>query len=364
ANPIGSKPIRDLARGKKKVVILFDDLSRPTKAAEIVPYVLEELAAAGVEESGIQFICAVGNHGALTAYDYRKKLGADVVSRFNVYNHNPYENCVYVGRTARGTPVSINSEFMNADLKIGIGSIVPHPMTGFGGGAKIILPGVASIDTVEYNHVTVRQEALAKGIETATGMANNENNAFVLDMQEACRMSGLDIKVDAIVNIEMDTTALFVGEPIAQWNEGVKLARKHYRTEKPDGAQIIVSNANAKVNESTIAAGNARGVLGDSEGTIVLVSNNPYGEVPHYLLRRFGNEVNFRRWRARSLTPNIRKFIAFMPWADKASFDWIAPAESVTRTTSWEETVAMLEAEYPDGAKVAVIPDGTIQYFA
>jgi len=353
-----------LARGKKKVVILFDDLSRPTKTAEIIPYILEELVAGGVEENNIQFICAVGNHGALTAFDYRKKLGSDIVARFNVYNHNPYENCDYIGKTKRGTPVSINTEFMSADLKIGIGCLVPHPMTGFGGGAKIILPGVASIDTVEHNHLTVRQEAEAKGTETAFGFGNSDNNAILLDMQDACRMAGLDVKVDAIVNIERETTALFVGDPIAAWEEGVKLAREHYKTQKPDGAQLIVANANAKVNEASIASANARILLDGNEGTIVLISNNPYGEVPHYLYRRFGDDVNFRRWSARPLTPNIKKFIMLMPWADKASMDWIAPAELVTWTSSWSEVLSELEADYPNGAVAAVVPDGTIQYFS
>ncbi|MFH1015392.1 MAG: lactate racemase domain-containing protein, partial [Chloroflexota bacterium] len=119
-NPIGTRPIRELARNKKNVAILFDDMSRPTKAADIVPFVLEELAAGGVEEKNIQFICALGAHGAMTAFESSKKLGADIVGRFNVYNHNPYENCTYIGTTSRGTPVSLNTEFLNADLKIGI----------------------------------------------------------------------------------------------------------------------------------------------------------------------------------------------------------------------------------------------------
>lgn len=363
ANPIGSKPIRELAKGKKTVVILFDDLSRPTKTYDMIPYVLEELAAGGIKDENIQFICAMGNHGTLTAYDYRKKLGADIPARFTVYNHNPYENCTYVGKTSRGTPVSVNAEFMKADLKIGIGAILPHPMTGFGGGAKIILPGVCSIDTVEYNHHNVREAAEASGKETAFGFGNSEDNAIVLDMQDACRLSGLDIKVDAFVNIRRETTHVFVGEPVAQWEAGVKLAKEHYFTEKPDKPQVIVSNANAKVNESTIAAGNARLLLGADEGTLVLVSNNPYGEVPHYLYRQFGDELFGRRYQSRPLTPNVKKFILCMPYADKASLDWIVPEKSVTWTSTWDEVIAVLEADYPGGAKAAVIPDGTIQLF-
>ena len=220
ANPIGTQPIRELARGKKNVVILFDDMSRPTKTSQIVPFVLEELTVAGVGEDNIQFICAQGTHGALTAYDFAKKLGEDVIARFNVYNHNIYENCTYVGKTSRGTPLSLNAEFMKADLKIGIGAILPHVNTGYGGGGKIVLPGSASLEAILYNHATVRTRSKETGIDSNTGIGRYENNAQLLDTMEACQMSGLNIKIDAIVNVKRDTTALLVGEPSAEFYEG------------------------------------------------------------------------------------------------------------------------------------------------
>jgi len=313
-NPIGCKPIRELARGKRNVVIIFDDLTRPTN--------------------------------------------------FNVYNHNPYENCTYVGKTKRGTPVSLNAEFLDADLKIGIGCIVPHPMSGFGGGAKIILPGIASIDTIEYNHTKVPQEAQALGVEDSAGPGMSEDNALLLDMQETCQMSGLDVKVDAIVNAHRDTVALFVGEPIAEFQEGIKLAKQHYLSPVPENAEVIVSNANAKVNEATIANGIAQSLLSEDGGAVVLVSNNPYGEVPHYLIRSFGNHMGGRMWRPRALAPGVKKFILLMPWRDKVSADWLAPIESIHWAKTWDEVINMLKADYPGGARVGVIPDGTIQYFA
>ncbi|HEX9976208.1 MAG TPA: lactate racemase domain-containing protein, partial [Dehalococcoidales bacterium] len=84
-NLIDLAPIRELARGKKEVVIIFDDMTRVTRTAEIVPFVLEELALAGIPDNKIRFICALGNHGASTRVDFAKKLGEDVVARFPVY---------------------------------------------------------------------------------------------------------------------------------------------------------------------------------------------------------------------------------------------------------------------------------------
>ncbi|MCK4580966.1 MAG: DUF2088 domain-containing protein, partial [Dehalococcoidia bacterium] len=224
ANPIGTRTIKDLARGKKEVAILFDDMSRATPSAVMIPYVLEELAAAGIPDDNIRFIAAIGAHGSMNGIDFRKKLGDEVMGRFLVYNHNPYENCTPLGMSRRGIPISINSEFMSCDLKIGVGSIVPHPFSGYGGGSKIILPGVASIETIDLNHTRL-------GLSPTIGIGKHEGNILKLDMDEAARMAGLDIKVDAILNLKREVTALFVGDVIEEYVEGVKLAREHYATD-------------------------------------------------------------------------------------------------------------------------------------
>ncbi|GAF92096.1 unnamed protein product, partial [marine sediment metagenome] len=79
-----------------------DDLSRSTPSAVMIPYVLEELAAAGIPDDSIRFIAAIGAHGSMNGIDFRKKLGDDVMGRFLVYNHNPYENCTPLGPSSRG----------------------------------------------------------------------------------------------------------------------------------------------------------------------------------------------------------------------------------------------------------------------
>ncbi|GAH98314.1 unnamed protein product, partial [marine sediment metagenome] len=137
--------------GKKEVVIIFDDMTRVTRVAKIMPFVLEELAAAGIPDNRIRFIVALGLHSTMWRQHFVKKLGEEVVARFPVYNHNPFYNCTYVGTTSTyKTRVYANEEVMKCDLKIAIGSVVPHPMSGFGGGGKIIMPGVASFETIDY----------------------------------------------------------------------------------------------------------------------------------------------------------------------------------------------------------------------
>ena len=82
-SPLGIPRLSTLARGKKQVAIIFDDMTRATRTWQIVPVVLDELARAGIKDSDIRFIGATGSHGAMDRFDYVKKLGEDVLHRFS-----------------------------------------------------------------------------------------------------------------------------------------------------------------------------------------------------------------------------------------------------------------------------------------
>lgn len=151
-SPIGSEPIYEMAKGKKSACIVFDDNTRPTPIKEMAHIVLEELLEAGVPKDRIIFVCALGCHGTCELDDFVKKLGEDICREYPVYNHNCFFNLDDVGTTSHGIKVLINSEFMAADIKIGLGAITPHAFNGFGGGCKIVLPGIAGFDTNFDNH--------------------------------------------------------------------------------------------------------------------------------------------------------------------------------------------------------------------
>ena len=79
AEPIGAPRLRELAKGRRDAAILIDDLTRPTPSYRILPYILEELAAGGLEEERVRIICAVAAHRPMTRQDFIKKIGADLV---------------------------------------------------------------------------------------------------------------------------------------------------------------------------------------------------------------------------------------------------------------------------------------------
>ena len=126
ASPIGTKRLKELAKGKKKVCILFDDMARGTPTWKIAPFVLKELREAGVPDNAIEFICATGAHQSWDRSALVRKVGEHIMNTYPVYNHVPFFNCTPLGKTSYGTKVEINSEVMSCDLKIAIGDLSPH----------------------------------------------------------------------------------------------------------------------------------------------------------------------------------------------------------------------------------------------
>jgi len=358
-HPIGTRPIAELAKGKKEIVIIFDDMARPTPVYEIVPYVLRELQEAGISDRQIRFIAGLGTHGAHTGVDFKKKLGQEVLDRFPVYNHHPFDQCKYLGKTSRGTPVSINQEVMACDLKIGIGCILPHLLCGFGGGGKIILPGVSHIDSIAYCHGKLIQEHPG-----SVGIGKIEGNVLRLDIEEATKMAGLDVKIDAIVNLKGEITGLFVGDPILEHQEGMKLAKEVYVTTPAKNKDIVVVNAYSKANESGIAPFIGIPSLKEEGGDLVIISNEPGGQVVHYLFGEFGKCGGGRLQLPQPLPSKVKRLIVLSPFKDLAGAFSYGRVPFIYWVKTWEEVLELLREEWKNKANVAIYPDGTIQYFA
>jgi len=358
AEPIGTLRLRDLAAGRKSAVIVFDDMTRPTRTYELAPIVLEELAAAGIQAADITFVCALGAHGALTMHEFRKKLGPAIVENYRVFNHNPYEHCVELGHTSFGTPVSINREVMEADIKIGIGCVTAHAQTGFSGGGKLLLPGVAHMDTISHYHLDV----VSRAPET-TGLGKFENNIMRQNIAEAAEMVGMDFKIDVLVNERGATTAVFAGDLALAHGQAVVLAKDVYATDpRPRDKDLVIANAFAKANEMSIALRVGAMALADRRGSLVLIANSPEGQVVHYLLGRFGRNYGGRQYPVAAI-PKDLDLIIMAPWPDKTFADWFANPEKVTWTRDWAETLALLKPKFGAHCRVAVIPNATMQYY-
>jgi nickel-dependent lactate racemase len=362
---IGSPTLNEIAKGKKEIVILFDDMSRITPVSQIVPFILDELAAAGISDQQIRFISALGCHGALGRSDFVKKLGEDIVKRFPVYNHNAFENCcTYIGTTSQGLRLSVNTEVMKCDLKIGIGSIEPHVFAGFGGGSKILLPGVSSLETNEAFH-----RLGAKLIQDASrpiGMGIYEGNPVRQMIEEAGIMAGLNFKIDCLFNMRGEITHAFSGSPQGAFNVGVKAAQAHYQSPRARDNDIVIANTYSKVSEPMSAIGNSTPSIDSHGGDLVLINNSPEGHVVHFLMGTFGRQTGGALWRRHQLPERINRLIVFTEYPDASFTIPLEPQEKIMVVDKWNKVLDLLNDKNRAGQKlkVAVYPNAEVQYCA
>lgn len=190
-HPIGSPPLKDLVKPEQKVVIVTSDLTRPCPNAIILPPLIQALNDAGVPDDNISIVIALGLHRKMTPEELQKSVGDDLLRRIRVLNHD-IEDVVLVGETSRGTPVEIFRPVVEADIRICVGNVEFHYFAGYSGGAKAIMPGVASERAVKANHSHMVKEAASPG--------NLLGNPVREDLEEAVDMIGVDFILNVIVD--------------------------------------------------------------------------------------------------------------------------------------------------------------------
>ena len=238
-HPIQSPRIEELARPGMEVVVLFDDLQRPTPVHLALPEVLNRLNKAGIPDERIKGICAMGTHPIPSVEQLKKKVGREFLSRLKgrIHPHDPHaSDNVIIGKTHRGTLVEINRLVAFADLIIGVGECMPHPNAGFGGGCKIIMPGVCSYRSVAEHHYTWLRHRKSR-VNVLDG------NSFYEDIADAGQLARLAFKLDFIINEKREVIQAFAGDPVAEHREAARFAASLYLVPLPKPADVTITAA-------------------------------------------------------------------------------------------------------------------------
>ena len=234
-NPVGTDGVASLVTGKHKVAILVDDYARPTPAAKILPVLLQRLLNAGISGDRVSIIFALGTHRRMSQAEIEKKIGKDIAEEYRIVNRSVHEDTAYtyLGESGLGIPIHVMEEVFEADFRIGIGSIVPHCDVGYSGGAKIVLPGVCSAETVSANHML---GLLFNG----KNMLGAPTTLIREDIEDVVGRIGLDVVINAITDQEGKLYALVCGDFIKAHREGVKSARDVYEIPIQKRADIAI----------------------------------------------------------------------------------------------------------------------------
>jgi len=209
-SPIGGPPLREIAGRGQRVAISVCDITRAQPRIAMLTALFEEMP--DVSPADLTILVATGTHRGNTPDELTRMLGADIVNRCRVVNHDGRDagSLRYVGETSTGAPIAINRRWLEADVRITTGFVEPHFFAGFSGGPKMVAPGLAGLDTVLALH-----DARRIGDPRATwGII--DGNPVHDDVREIAHLTGVHFALDVTLNRAQAITAVFAGELFAE----------------------------------------------------------------------------------------------------------------------------------------------------
>jgi nickel-dependent lactate racemase len=241
AKPVGSKSLRELAAGKRSAVIAVDDLTRPAPVHLFLPNLIEELTSGGIDQARITILMGVAAHRPMDEDELSKKLGPEILARFPPIMHDFMGDDVRFIGWVSGGPVCLNRHFLDAELRICVGGVIPHGEAGFGGGAKMVVPGVAGRRTIAHFH----------GALPARPGGQMEGRNGIIDRREwaerVARHVNVHAAVCAVVNARRQLAGLYVGDVVEAHRAAAKQAQRIGRTpiasDLAERADVVVVNA-------------------------------------------------------------------------------------------------------------------------
>lgn len=275
--PIGTAPLPELVAQapNQKVAIISEDQTRPTKTGSIILVLLDELNKAGIPDENIEVVIGRGTHRVITEDELKAKLGQALMDRIRVSIHDPdSEDLVKTGETVRGNTVWTNRTVAEAGLKIGVGTCNPHYFAGYGGGGKIVLPGVSGREVVKKNHVLLADPQSIAGVR--------QGNPVWEEMLEAARIVGLDLKIDTVLNQNLEVYKIAVGEVEKAQEAAIEDLLYVYGVSIPRPADVVITSA-YPLETDLIQSGKAillAETITKPGGTIILLSSCPDGAGP------------------------------------------------------------------------------------
>jgi len=278
-NPIGCPSLKELIFQKKasKILIIVNDITRPTPYEIILPPLLDALRQIGIKKENITFIIATGIHRGNSKEELENIFGKDLVSNYKFVNHNSDDsNLKYLGKLKSSNELWVNPIVSQTDFIITTGVIVPHYFAGFSGGRKSILPGICGRKTIEANH--------AQMVHPDARAGNLKGNPVHQEMQEAAEKVGVDFNINVVTDEKHQIIEIVAGELLTSWQQGVEICKKIYLCPIEKKADVVIASAGGypkdiNVYQAQKTLNNAYQAI-KPEGTIILLAEclEGYGE--------------------------------------------------------------------------------------
>ena len=238
-HPIDSAPINELVGPGKKVAFICNDSTRVANTHSFMPILVDELNKLGVKDEDMRIVFALGTHRNMSHEEMVEQVGEEVAARMPMYNSDCHkdEDFEYFGETSFGTPVWLNKLICDVDLVIMTGTVVYHFFSGFGGGRKAILPGVALMETVRKNHSLM--------MSPHSQLGKLHGNPVYDDQMEGVRLFAKEHKLflfNPILDAQKNFLKIFAGHWDTAHLAACKFVEQVYGAPIAEPADIVIAS--------------------------------------------------------------------------------------------------------------------------
>ena len=370
-HPIGTAPINELVKPGMKIAFICNDPTRVANSFDFMPVLVNEMNKLGVKDEDMKIVFALGTHRAMSHEEMVAGVGADVAARLPMYNSdcNKPEDFNYFGQTSSGTPVLINKLICDVDLVILTGTIVHHFFSGYGGGRKAILPGVAAMETIRKNHSLM--------LKPGAGLGRLHGNPVYEDQMEGVRLFAAKHNLflfNAILNDKHEFVNMFAGDWDLAHQEACKFVDVVYGGPISEAADVVIASCGGypkdiniyqlqKTMDNAVCAVKPGGVvimLGECEegsGSAMLEKTFKENPSPEAIKAKLEENFVIGRHKAFAITRLMQKAKFILVSALDKELAKTMMFESVDTV---EEALARAEAIVGKDYKVILMPMGSL----
>ena len=293
ADPIGTPRLSVMAEGRKKVVLIASDHTRPVPSKCIVPQMLAEIRE-GNPDADITILISTGCHRETTREELVNKFGPEIVASEKIVIHDCDDtaNLVCLGKLPSGGDLIINRLAAEADLLVAEGFIEPHFFAGFSGGRKSILPGIASRKTVIYNH----NGQFIDSPRARTGIV--DGNPIHNDMLYAARAARLAYVVNVVINADKQAIFAVAGDVDLAHRVGREFLASQCQVPVTPSDIVITTNGGYPLDQNIYQA--VKGMTAAEAtvregGVIIMLARSNDGHGGRVFYETFRDEKNLQR---------------------------------------------------------------------
>ena len=251
--PLEGRPLTELCAGRQDAVVVVPDGTRGVDLPVILPQVLKRLRRGGIEDRDVTILVACGTHPPMSAEDLRGFLGRLPVGvAASQHAARDADSLVTVG-TVVGRPIRINRLAAEAGLLITVSEVKHHYFAGFGGGPKMIFPGVAGYDEIQANHSRVIDDPggeVARNPRCEPGVL--AGNPVAEEIAAAADLRPPDMAVCLVLGANRGVARVMAGSWRSAFSGAVETVRAWYEVPARDPFELAVASGGGTPADSTL----------------------------------------------------------------------------------------------------------------